>query len=260
MVCPVLLRPWRPRISAGSALVHLSVIGLLLSGLPVRALAGEGVESPRGDSRLTVNFSLGYVLQPENGGLWPALIDASFNADYCGPSDPGFCSGGSTPTGSGGAFAYSFALGYSLNPRWEIRALASLEDGCTSTGVRRLPARSEIHLHGRTSRWGVLMLYRPPGSVLRIGLGPALHQAEAGLLVGGRERSTCLGAAFDAGLSFPRRSRIFVDLEAQYWYGGDTQFGPYDTDGFLEPLTPSFPSSSYSVDRLIVGLGLGFRI
>jgi len=62
--------------------------------------------------------------------------------------------------------------------------------------------------------------------VLRAGVGPSLNVIE---LAGGEDshRRTRVGVLVDAGLTFPPRSRFFVEITAQYRYVPPVEMGPF---------------------------------
>jgi len=150
------------------------------------------------------------------------------------------------------------ALKYRLRPQWAIQ----LQYGSASTGRTIGNAGGFGALlvldHGVRTLAALATFEEGP---LQLGLGPALHVVrvvDEPQQTGGATEVSKLGLVVDAGLQFPRNSRFFVDLRAQYRWVGSATVGPYTASIFDESAV--LPESSLSFNHAWFGIGVGFRL
>lgn len=96
---------------------------------------------------------------------------------------------------------------------------------------------------------------------VRLGAGPALHRLAIGRnpLIKGTERSDSrIGLVFDFELTFPTRTRFYLDIKAQYRLVGTATVGPYVGSNFSGDSV--FPSSRIGLSHGFLGAGLGMRL
>jgi hypothetical protein len=248
-----------------SLALPLGTIGLLL--LPVDlARADGGATLHPVARRVTVNFYGQARLGWPGSDLERALRAGDFgDYDPGEPFDPGTQSSvGPTPRSSDGRWGYCVAVGYAVDPNWEIRGLVSSEEALRSYGASIGLYRLWLQLESSSERYAATLVYRPWAWLVRVGAGPALTSSEV-TAVTAYDRLTPnsesrVGYVLDAGVSWPRRSRLFVDAGAQYWHGGDVEFGPYNVQNGIGHIERVFPRSRHSLNRTCAGLSVGLRM
>lgn len=95
----------------------------------------------------------------------------------------------------------------------------------------------------------------------RFALGPAIHftgfQANRESSSFPERSFTKVGFVVEGGVRFPRRKRIFIDLQAQYQYAGKEKVGPYTFVGGEGPGITFGPMNvSFSHISLMAGIGI----
>jgi hypothetical protein len=234
----------------------------LLAGLPAAA-AGAAGPLPE-DQRVSLTL-FGSVNLGNPGQDFESALRAATLADDYFPLADG--SGGDqsrpTPVSEGGRWAYGVALGYALAPEWEVRGLVRGEEEVSAYGVRQVLYRVQLSLEASSTRYAALIAYRPLGSVVRIGLGPALTSAEVRARDDWTEfpgnSDTRFGFLAEGAATWPLRSRFFAEAAAQYWYAGEMSYGPYDVRNGIGNIQVYFPGSKYSLDRTSLTFGAGVR-
>jgi len=168
-----------------------------------------------------------------------------------------FCEGAIRhPKSYAPGLAGMLALKYRLRPRLAVQLLyASTSTGETIGAAGGTFGGLLILSHGVSTLAAVVSLQEGP---LLLGFGPALCMLSASDTHGETGEATKLGLVFDAGLQFPRNSRFFVDLRAQYRWVGSASFGPYTASGFDDSAV--LPESSLSFNHAWFGLGFGIRL
>jgi hypothetical protein len=201
---------------------------------------------------------------PSVTDLESALIQAGFDDLWCDPDDPGCFGGHSTPSSDGGEVGYHVALGRSVAPGIEIRALYGREGSVRTEGVSLSPSRIGLEFTSRVHRYGLLVALRPGVSALRIAVGPALQSAAVDASVDSRHHSTRterrLGFALEAGMTFPRRGPLFVDVSVLGWFGGDFEMGDYEVRDAFGALRGIVSDPSIGLSRSSLNLGVGVRL
>jgi hypothetical protein len=99
----------------------------------------------------------------------------------------------------------------------------------------------------------------------QIGIGPALHvnRIREGVEPSGLEKAwtnhTTLGFVARGRVAVPARSRLFVDLRAEYHFTGHVDVGPYTPAALFggNPLT--LPSTPVSFNYGFIAVGPGIR-
>ena len=251
----------------------MSTRWLLLSACCAGAVLAPAQASGASDNQrspLTLRISL-VISGAANLGTMGKDVEAALRRsglddDTCPMDNPlaAPCDNEETPEVSHGRYGYGVALSYALNPVWEFRSLASAEEELHSYGVSRAAYRVQLSLDARSSRYAMLAVYRPWASLVRLGAGPAFYNAEvrgSGDYTRFSDNAgSRLGVVLDAGLAFPRRSRLFADLGVQYWHGGDVRYGPYDLRNGIGNVQVHFPERTFSMNRTVAGIGIGFRM
>lgn len=102
-----------------------------------------------------------------------------------------------------------------------------------------------------------------PWAGMRVGGGPGLftttfNERSAGTLV---ETTTARrpGLLADLSLTFPRRTRIFIDLTGQMRWMTAPSFGPVSRDDAATGVTVTFQRTAVKMSHWMVGLGAGVR-
>jgi len=97
---------------------------------------------------------------------------------------------------------------------------------------------------------------------LRLAIGPARHTVKAKLDGSSGQdtwdRTPRLGFVASAGLRAPVRSRVYLDVAAQYRHVGEVTVGPF-TSSTGTIVGPSLPPTAVRFDHWYIGVGPGVR-
>ena len=236
----------------------------LLALWPAPAAAGQPLSE---DKRVSLMFFGGVNLSDPGKDFEDALRSATLDDDYYPTEDGGLDQSRPTPVSEDGVWVYGMALGYALTPEWEVRVLVRGEEEVSAYGVRQPtlegPYRVQLSLDASSVRYAALVAYRPFGSVVRLGFGPALTSAEIRARDDWTEfpgdSDTRFGFLAEGAVTWPLGSRFFAEAAAQYWAAGEMTYGPYDVRNGIGNIQIYFPASDYSLDRGSLTLGAGVR-
>jgi hypothetical protein len=245
----------------------LAIAGVLL---PAEPAATQSVRTPK----FSIVFSGGVrPAGPWGQDIAAGMRRANLDGDPCGDNGEVFCSFSTQPDVEEHVLSYSIELGFRATPVLELAlAYGSVSAGTVSgyfdggnTGTGDSDAELLVAMHAKTVTVSGRYLI---GQLVRIGGGPSLRIQETSVTTGsdlgrgGRtDRSTTVrpGFAIEAGVVWPRRSRLFVDLGVRYSWAAAASFGPYDAVNEQEQLRTTMPSTRASFAHFVAGIGAGLR-
>jgi len=222
-------------------------------------------QTPEPDRRWSVSVDLlGFFSTGGAGELEDAMRSAHF-----GDTIPGFF--GPTPTPfsgtscqgflprSCGAGLPAFEVDRQLKNPWSIAGVFSRTVIATTAGYHDAGVQY-LDLDHRVDSVGALLSIGNHAGEL--GIGPALHIVQISQTApGGNQAWTDhakLGFIARARATVPARSRIFLDLRAEYHFTGHATIGPYTPAGFGgSPAT--FPSTPVAFNYWFGAAGAGVR-
>lgn len=241
------------------ALVKISTWLALLAFGASAALAQE--HPPLGHG-ITLLVSGGLHAGNQADDFHTALVGAGLDYSVC--NEPGHTCIGEFPADEGPLLGLSFA--YAWTPHWEVRALVNgLAQSPWDFGGRVNPDLDFELREDEAMRYGLILSRRILSAYVRLGAGPTIIHTH----ITSRDREygetweephTRLGFALDSGFTWPRYTRVLLDLSVQYWYGGDVDYGPYPVRDINGTVVTTIPESTYSLNRFWFGVGFGIRI
>jgi hypothetical protein len=144
---------------------------------------------------------------------------------------------------------------YALTPHLSL----SVTGGSTKLGTTQgFDGVQWVRFDATAAHAGVLVSWT--NEILRVGAGPVYYSEKLRYAEGGRTLDTGgVGYLLEAGLTFPRRTRLFADLDLQYRGASTADFGE---------LTVSQPGSAGAPIRLdglayghwSIAVGMGVRL
>ena len=159
---------------------------------------------------------------------------------------------------------------YALNRRLWLSILRSSGDYFTAGGLYHegywWEPSAGLDLESHLTTYAFLVEFSP-APLLRIGAGPAFHSlrvksfgGELGNDPGFIDKHKSLGLLFNAGISLPPYSRVFVDMSMQHHLANEIIIGPFDAtyDNAESPAT--MPPTSIPIKHTKFTLGLGIRL
>lgn len=170
-----------------------------------------------------------------------------------------FCSGTiSSPHSVGGEITRGLTIGYAVGHGWRVRAEWFSADLGETLGYHD-PA-TWLFLHTSVGSLG-LSGTLPLGDILRIGAGPSLNVIDITRTDspgGPPSHVTRLGITLHGGLTFPARSRVFVEAQVHRALVGTADVGPFTAQeiGGTTQVTLTRTRVSFSYTAIRVGLGL----
>jgi hypothetical protein len=172
------------------------------------------------------------------------------------------CFGPTSMPYSGGGRVFRDSWTASINRRIGRRLGVSVTGGHTLIGWtngRQRGTGAYIEIETEMTHVAPLVTFQPTPGV-RVGAGPAVFSTTfARTGPGGTQPLDTTrqpGLLAEASLTFPRRSRVFVELSAQQRWLGRQPLGPID----LLPDEPAtFPQTQVRVTHWFIGLGAGLR-
>lgn len=160
-------------------------------------------------------------------------------------------------------FRPAFQVGLELPSRraWTAKVLLSQWSGRVQ-GYSRVFGHFQVQPTIFTS--SAMVVAYTPDRVARFAVGPAFHairiRSDASVTSFPEQKETKFGFGLETGIRFPARSRFYADIQAQYFYVGRADVGPYaitGSDGAVSK-TVAYPSSPLSY--VTIGLGAGVRL
>jgi hypothetical protein len=156
----------------------------------------------------------------------------------------------------------AFEVDRRMKGPWSLAMLFSRTPVAATTGYQG-GANQYLTLEDQVDSLGALL--STGGRRGQVGLGPALHVARvrtSGLPFGVESAWTTrrkLGFMARARATVPGRSRVFLDVRAEYHYTGRVPVGPYASIPIVEGTPVTFPPTSARFNYWFIGLGPGLR-
>ncbi len=232
----------------------LVVMGIILTSSASLALALDGGDGKRPTlRRWSFSYSIGGVVggpagDIENGMKAGGFADPSAGFSHNVIEHPFSTSGGSQ----------TFEVHYLFKDHFSVGAVWSRSELGETLGYHS--PGCFMFIDGSTATYAALVAINSDG--FRLGLGPSWNRIKANRTDAsspeGSKVVNRLGLLFYASLCFPARSRVFVQLQAQYRFVGKMTVGPY-TASFMDN-SATFPSTKASYNHAVIGIGLGFRL
>jgi opacity protein-like surface antigen len=99
------------------------------------------------------------------------------------------------------------------------------------------------------------------GNYVRAGIGPAFYLTRSWTEQGGGvndiQSTFKVGFLTYAGISFPPKTRLFINMDLQYRFVGAAKIGPFKITSFNNSAT--FNEAKVNYNHLFVSAGIGFR-
>ncbi len=235
-------------------LIILAIADVLL---PTKRAATQTIPA----SKFSLVFSPG--VRP--AGSWGRAIAAgmrrgNLDGDRCGDYSQIACQAPNYPDVDQDLLSYNIQLAFRASSILELTlAYGSVSAGRVwgyfdggNTGTADSDAELLLMMHAKTVT--LSGRYRL-GEFVRIGGGPALRIHETAVTTasdfgrGGRtDRKTTIGLGFglEAGIAWPARSSVFMDLGARYNWAAATSFGPYAGRNEQDQLRTTMPATQAS--------------
>ena len=202
-----------------------------------------------------------YLGRP-NAGPAEELEDAMRASEWDDsiPGDPG----NEKPSSTDPEWFWAGSLRWNLRPRMTVELMATRATTGSTTGFRDdFPIDRFLFLTHSVTTMVPIASLRAGG--WHVGGGPTINQVrlennQAGDPGEGSEEAWKLGALADVGVTFPQRSRLFLDARAQYrWIPGLTA-GPFTAqEGTPEQGPATMPAVDVDMSHAFFALGLGAR-
>lgn len=230
-----------------------ALIALVVNNMsPLKAQDPSARPSRRWEFTLTAGGS--------SGGA-ATSFETAMSAEGFGDLQPCllFCSGTiSSPHSVGGEITRGLTIGYAVGHGWRVRAEWFSADLGETLGYHD-PA-TWLFLHTSVGSLG-LSGTLPLGDILRIGAGPSLNVIDITRTDspgGPPSHVTRLGITLHGGLTFPARSRVFVEAQVHRALVGTADVGPFTAQeiGGTTQVTLTRTRVSFSYTAIRVGLGL----
>jgi hypothetical protein len=220
----------------------------------------------RAGRRWSLTLAFGQRVGGPSGVLEGAMRDGGFAASTeCWL----FCTGEiEHPWTSGPGFTGLLAVRYALNPRLSLEALYSPGGDQVTFGAAdellNLMVSHAVTTIGAVASTTLRLVEREGRSgALRVGIGPAVYSIKSGQgppdRTGNDRNSTRVGFLIDGGLELPDRSRVFLDVRAQWRLAGSAVFGPYEA-GLSNVERKTLPETDATCNHLFFSVGLGVRL
>ena len=175
------------------------------------------------------------------------------------------------PYTSGGDFGWPvLTVGYRLRPSIVLRLQGAQDHefshvdgyhGPSSSQRRDAPVdRAYLTITPSIRTFAVLASYERSG--FRVSAGPSLNRTRLEIDDGGgvtSEQRTCPGLVVEAGVEWPRRTLVMVELWAQYHFVPSQEYGPVPVPSSGQPIA-TLPASTASFSHFTAGLGIGLRL
>lgn len=230
------------------------VAAVALLSVPTE-VAGQG-------RKLTISLALAEQL----GGPAGSLEDAMRASGFEGTEPPGCffigCHGPiEYPYTQDEPFSALLGLRYAVHPRVSIEALATFSPWGETRGLGSLSVDHSVTSYAVVTSTTVRLTERPGRTAaLRLGGGPAVYAVKTRY----DSRSAFatehrIGGLVETGFETSERSRVFLDLRAQWRYVGTSTIGPYEVRSLLEK-TRTFPASEISLHHFFISAGIGLRL
>jgi len=255
------------RILASSAVLAAATAGYAQE-------AGQGPATPAEPppkTRALSRWSVSLAFAGQSGGPM-ADVEDSMRAGAFDQTAVRITEGYEThPYTSGGDFAWPVVtVGYRLKPRIELRVQAAQDrefshvEGYHGPSTRPTPGapadRASLTITPSIQTVAALASYERSG--FRVAAGPSLNRTRLEIDDGGgiqREQQTGLGLVVEAGVVGPSRTRVMVELWAQYHLVPSQEYGPVPVASGGQ-LIATLPASTASFSHITVGLGIGLRL
>ena len=255
------------RILAGFAVLAVATAGYAQE-------AGQGAAAPAErppETPALSRWSVSLSLANQWGG--PAAdVESSMRAGDFDQTAPRITEGYKThPYTTGGGFGWPvLTVGYRLKPRIVLR-LQGAQDrefshvegyhGPSSSPTSDPPVdRAYLTITPSIRTFAVLASYERSG--LRVAAGPSLNRTRLEIDDGGgvrREQGTRPGLVVEAGVEWPSRTLVMVELWAQYHLVPSQEYGPVPVTSGGQ-LIATLPASTASFSHFTAGLGIGLRL
>ena len=231
------------------------VMGIILTGCASLALAQDSKgETRRSLRRWSFSYSIGGVGGGPAGDLENGMIAGGF-ADSSGGLfshkviEHPFSTAGASKT---------LQVHYLFKGHLSVGAVWSQSEFGETLGYHS--PGCYLFIDGSAETYAAVIAINSDG--FRLGLGPSWNRikafrSDAGNPAGEKVANR-LGLLFDVSLCIPARSRVFVELAAQYKFVGNMSVGPYVASYLGASAT--FPSTKANFNHFVIGLGLGFRL
>lgn len=255
------------RILASSALLAVATAGYAQE-------AGQGAATPAErppETRALSRWSVSLSLAGQSGGPMTDVED-SMRAGAFDQTAPRITEGYKThPYTSGGDFGWPvLTVGYRLKPRIVLRLQGAQDrefsqvDGYHGPSSSPRPGapvdRAYLTITPSIRTFAALASYERSG--FRVAAGPSLNRTRLDIDDGGgvrREERTCPGLVVEAGVEWPRRTLVMVELWAQYHLIPSQEYGPVPVTSGGQ-LIATLPASTVSFSHFTAGLGIGLRL
>lgn len=238
-------------------IMFVFALGLLLSGGDLFIFAKEtSHDSKSGLKRWSISLSLATTSSGPAEDIEKAMVASGFNETTYNFFRQGNIQHPFSRTGFDWFNRYSLMISahYLLGPHFSVGVIVSESD------IGRTHGACEgclLFIHYGVTTCAPVISGQAYG--FRISIGPALYVVKSAQDQGINQQANKIGFLLDFGLTFPEKSRFFVELKGQYRLVGETIIGPYEEKSLWDDVSSTFPAAKVNYNHWFLGGGIGFR-
>ena len=203
----------------------------------------------------SISFNIGGTVGGPAGDIEDAMILADFDK-----RSPGFFGPGKKHPFSDPQPSWVIGVNYFFKRPFTIGMLFS------NTHIRKTRGyhSQASYLWVDSSVITIAPILSVNNEIIRIGMGPALHIAQAwnsrsNAIASQRGNYTRFGFIINLGLRVPEDTRFFGEFNILYRKVGTATIGPFTATG-LADFTAILPATKVNYNHLFIGLGFGIRM
>ncbi len=171
------------------------------------------------------------------------------------------------PFSSGSEIAWAASLRRRIRPRLDVEVIATRATMGTTLGYDQtgigFPFGHHLFLNQSVTTIAPIVSYRLGSG--HVGVGPAasrvrLERTDSGSSEAGNTQAWKVGVLLDAGITLPRRSRLFVEGRGQYRWIPTMEAGPFTSgNGLPDDLPSTLPALGVDASHAYLSFGMGAR-